>query len=350
MTDKKRGVFSAEEIAVFCEQLSLILSAGIPLCDGIEALESDYAGTNGALAFRAMVEEIKMSGSLASALEAADVFPVYLCGMVRIGEESGRLDTVVAGLAAHYQQEAQIRRTAVSTVRYPMTLMAVMALVVTVLIFQVMPIFEQAFGSLSGGISAASASMMNVGRAAGMTVFAVMLAVLFTGVILWGLLRDGKRPQLRAKLLVLVPALGRIQRMMNAQRLASVLSMLLGSGFPLEQALELLPDVYEGENEKQMMRTAGEKVLNGQAIGDVIEETGWFDPLQLRMIRVGFSAGQADAALEKTAQLLATQVDDAMGRIIALIEPALVIVLSALIGAILLSVMMPLASVLSAMA
>ena len=98
------------------------------------------------------------------------------------------------------------------------------------------------------------------------------------------------------------------------------------------------------------MRKAAQQVLEGMPVSAVIEETGLFDPLHLRMIRVGFAYGQADEALGRVSGLLTQEIDSAMGRMIALIEPALVVVLSAMIGAILLSVMMPLAGVLSAMA
>jgi len=349
MAGKKGYRFSAEEISVFCEQISLILGSNIPLYEGLEALEGDYAGTPGESAFCAMNDEMKRSGSLAAAADAAGAFPAYLTGMVRVGEEAGQLDAVMSGLAGHYRQQAQIRASAASAVRYPLTLMAVMALVITVLVFQVIPIFDQAFRSLTGGMSGASASMLRVGQIAGVTVFALLLVLIAAAVALYLLLRDGKHPQLRARLIAMAPPLRKIERMMTAQTFASVLSMLLGGGFPLEQALELMPEVYEDDCQKQLMRNTAAGVLSGKPISSAIEETGLFDALYLRMIRVGFTSGQADAALGKVAHLQAQAIDEAMGRVIALIEPALVVVLSAMIGAILLSVMMPLAGVLSAM-
>jgi len=147
-----RRVWDAEEISVFCEQISLILSSNISLYEGVEALQSGYAGTGGQEALRAMDEEMKGSGSFAAAVSASGVFPAYMTGMVRVGEESGELEAVMQGLAAYYHQEAQLRAGAASAVRYPLTLMGVMALVIAVLVFQVIPIFEQAFRSLSGGI------------------------------------------------------------------------------------------------------------------------------------------------------------------------------------------------------
>jgi len=350
MAGREKGGLSAEEIAVFCEQISLMLGSDIPLSEGIEALSEDWRGTRSAKALDAMNEQMQMSGSLAASVEAAGVFPEYMVGMVRVGEEAGQLDRVMRGLADHYAREAQVRRDTSSAVRYPLTLIAVMALVVLVLVLRVLPIFEQALLSLAGDLPGYSSSMMRMGQAAGIAVFAVMVVLLAGALAIWLLTRGGRRPGLRRKLLHMIPALDRLQRLMTAQRFSSVLSMLLSGGFPLEQALELMPSVFEGEQERTVTRAVCDKVLDGQTVYDAVAAAGIYDTLHLRMIKMGFTTGQADAAFEKVAQLESSEIEEATGRLIALIEPLLVVVLSVMIGAILLAVMMPLASVLSAIA
>lgn len=349
MAEKKKLGFDAEEVAIFCEQISLILSSDIPLYEGMEALAGDRQGVCDEAAYAAMCREMEESGSLAAAVERAGVFPVYMVGMVRVGEEAGQLDRVMPALAAHYMREAQIKRTASSAMRYPLTLIAIMSLVIAVLVIRVLPIFSQAFASLAGGMSGTAATLMQVGQHAGIALLIVLL--IFFVIVLASVLRmrSGKGEALRARLTALIPAVSRLDRKMTAQKFASVMSMLLSSGFPLEQALELIPSVYGDEANKKRISDASKKLLDGESILTVVEQMQLFDALYLRMIRVGFASGQADAAFEKTAQLLAEEIDDSIGRLISLIEPVLVVVLSALIGAILLSVMMPLAGVLSAM-
>lgn len=349
MLKGNQSAFRAEEISVFCEQISLILSADIPLYEGMETLESDYAGTPGDSAYRVMYDTVKENGSLAAAVEAAGVFPAYMVGMVRVGEEAGRLEEVMRNLAGHYMRESQIHTGAVSAVRYPLTLICVMLLVIAVLVFQVMPVFEKAFRSLSGGMSSAASAMMRVGQAAGLTVFSVMLVLLGVCAVLALLIGLGKKPQLKAWVMGSVKPLKQLNRLVAAQKLASSMAMLLGSGFPMEQALELLEKVYTDEDNKARMREMTNRVLDGETIVAAIAGTGLLDPLHLRMIRVGFASGRADDALGKVAGLLTQEIDERMARLISLIEPVLVVVLSAMIGAMMLSVMMPLAGVLSAM-
>lgn len=350
MAKKEKSGLTAEEISVFCEQISLMLGSDIPLIEGIEALCEDYRGTRGAKALEVMRDEMHESGSLACAVAKAGVFPEYMTGMVRVGEDAGQLDRVMQGLAAYYLREAQLRRTAANAVRYPLTLIAVMALVVLVLVLRVLPIFDQALRSLGGDLPGYSLSMMRVGQAAGVGVFVVMVLILVCALVIYGLTRNGRHPELRRRLLMRIPALGRLQRLRTAQRFSAVLSMLLASGFPLEQALELIPSVFEGEDERTLMQKVCDRVLDGATVYDAVAETHLFDTLHLRMLRVGFTSGQADTAFAKVAQLEAEEIEEATGRLISLIEPLLVVVLSVMIGAILLAVMMPLAGVLSAMA
>ena len=205
MHKRNRPAFAVEEISVFCEQISLILSANIPLYEGLETLESDYQGTSGEAALRTMNARMQEDGSLASAIEAAGVFPQYMTGMVRVGEEAGRLDTVMHSLARHYMREAQIRTGVVSAIRYPLTLMGVMMLVIAVLVLQVMPVFEKAFTSLSGGLNGTSAAMMRVGQMAGLIVLGVMLILLSACVVAALLIRSGKYPQMKEKFLGIKP-------------------------------------------------------------------------------------------------------------------------------------------------
>ena len=348
MHKRNKLAFTAEEISIFCEQVSLILSANIPLYEGMETLESDYKGSSCEAAFGVMNERMRESGSMAVAVEAAGVFPEYMVGMVRVGEESGQLDVVMRSLAQHYMHEAQIRASAVNAVRYPLTLMSVMLLVIAVLVLQVMPVFEKAFTSLSGGLNGASASMMRVGQMAGIVLLGLMLILLGVCLTAVLLVRSGKYPQVKERLMGVKP-LARLNQLMTAQRFASIMAMLLGSGFPMEKALETMETVYDGETAKTMMRVMAERVIGGETISSAIEATKLFDPLYLRMIRVGFAAGQADEALAKVAKIQAQEIDDVLNRMIALIEPVLVIALSAMIGALMLSVMMPLAGILSAM-
>lgn len=334
----------ARTIAVFCEQVSLILGSNISLEDGVHALaQSEERGG----IFGKIEGLLQESGSFSSAVEACGMFPVYMTGMVRVAEETGEMERVMRGLATHYHREATIRRQIASAIRYPLTLVAIMSLVIVVLVLRVLPVFEQAFRSLGG--TAADVAMMRMGQRAGLAVFSVMTVMMVAAVVLGLLLRGGRNPALRRALCGRIPMLRSLQKKRISQRFASVFSMVLASGFPFEMALDLVPIVFDDEQTRALMRSCGERVIQGEAVPTVIEEAALFEPLDMQMIRAGFASGQADVAFERIASRQTQEIEEILQRMVAWMEPVLVVFLGAMIGAILLAVMMPLAGVLSAM-
>ena len=129
MTDEtKRKTLPPEETALFCEQVAMVLKAGIPLSDGMETLAKSYADSRYGARFLSIQTALEQRGSLSDALEDAHIFPQYLCAMVRIGERAGKLDDVMTALANYYQWEADIRISVKNAILYP-TVLVMMLLV-----------------------------------------------------------------------------------------------------------------------------------------------------------------------------------------------------------------------------
>ena len=129
---------------------------------------------------------------------------------------------------------------------------------------------------------------------------------------------------------------------------ASALSMMLTAGYPVEEAMQLAPSVVTDEKHRRQAEIARQELLSGGSFPQALEKSGLFDPMHEKMIRFGTAAGKLDAVMQKLSGIYMTEADDAIHNVIAMIEPALVAVLSIVIGGILLSVMLPLLSVLSA--
>ena len=135
----------AEELALLCEQISLIIRSGLPLHDGVEALCENYRNTRFSDRFEALNRAVLKTGSLYQGLVDAGIFPTYMAEMAHIGERTGELDSVMSGLSLYYQREAKIRRAVVNAIAYPVILLLIMAVLIAVLIMQVLPIFDGVF-------------------------------------------------------------------------------------------------------------------------------------------------------------------------------------------------------------
>ena len=337
-----------DETALFCEQVAMVLKAGIPLSDGMETLARSYADSRYGARFEQICIALEKRGTLSEALSEAGIFPDYLLAMTRIGERSGKLDEVMTSLANYHQWEAQIKTSVKNAILYPSVLVMMLAVVIAILVISVSPVFQRVFDSLglAAGSAASGAMAIGVGVGKGMLVLVGVFAVVL---VLFGiLLRTNRRESVLALLSRIIPAVRRVNARLSTARYASALSMMLAAGYPVEDAMQLAPTVVTDEKHRRQAELAQKELLAGASFADAAENSRLFDPMHEKMIRFGTAAGKIDSVMEKLSGIYMSEADDAIHNVIAMIEPALVAVLSIVIGGILLSVMLPLLSVLSA--
>ncbi len=344
---KRQYTIAPEETSIFCEQVALILSAGMPMHDGIEALSENYASTRDAATFKAIAGAVNETGSLSQALAVGGIFPKYMVEMTAIGEKTGKLEAVMQALATYYMRESKIRRAVKNAVAYPLILMVMMACVIAILISKVLPIFDQALGGLGLEMGDTGSALMRFGMTTGRVVMVLVgvLVVAVLAVVL--LLRTRQRKQVMDTLCRVFPPIGRLNRRISAARFASVMAMMMGSGFPMEEALKMMPSIITDEAARVQVEGIISKMDEGVSFPDALDGCLLFDPLHTRMIRMGYLAGQVDTVMEKVAGIYEEEVDEGISRLVSIIEPSLVALLSVVIGAILLSVMLPMASIIS---
>lgn len=141
------------------------------------------------------------------------------------------------------------------------------------------------------------------------------------------------------------PPVGRLLDKQAAGRFAEVAAMVLESGYNLEHALTLIPDLISDERNEKRVRKCAEIMEETKDLSIALEKTGLFDPLHRKMIRVGSEAGQMDQVMKKLAGIYDREVEEGIQKLVSWIEPALVGIMTLMIGGILLSVMLPLVSI-----
>ena len=349
MSRKNVNGLSSAELSNFCGQVALILEAGLPLYDGMETLAGADKGSANADIYASASKGVTETGSLYNALKEDDRWPDYLVEMVGIGERSGQLDKVMRGLEEYYAREDRIRSSVVSAVTYPLVLGVMLVVIVLILLWKVLPVFRRVLNSMGVGVTESGSTMMRLGVAVGWIVLAVV-ALLVIGVLtIVILLRTKHRDKVMGALQKAVPSLQRLNRRLSASRVASVLSMMLSGGFPTGEALEMTSKVLNDKEAAQKVQSIRESLEGGSTFAEAVTETGLFDELHNRMITMGSDTGREDQVLGKLASLYEEEVEDDITRLVAIIEPTLVALLSVVIGAVLLAVMLPMAGILSSL-
>lgn len=346
MASKDRGL-TPIELSGFCSEIALMLGAGMPLYAGMEALEKTYEQDAHADLYHKVSETLTQTGSLRDALEETHAFPTLSGGDVRhrrADGPSGRRDAGAFRLLRKREPHPSGRRSAVT---YPLVLSVMMVLILMVLILKVMPVFRRVLGSMGVAMTATGSMMMNVGTVIGWVVLALVLVFALAALICVLLLKSGRREQVLAGLKKAFPPLRRLSMRLASSRAASVLAMMLSSGFPLEQALEMVPLVLPDAEAAGEIAKIREKMGEGVSFSDALTGSAMFDEIHRQMLRMGIAAGREDQVMSKIAQTYEQQVEEGISGLVSVIEPTMVAALSIVIGAVLLSVMMPMAGIIS---
>ena len=293
-----------------------------------------------------MGENLDAGDSLADAM--TDGFPEHTRAMVRIGEETGRLEEALNGLADFYEQRIRTKMQIRSAVSYPAMVLGLMLLVVGVLLVKLLPVFDRVYASLGSRLTGPAAGLLYAGQlleAALPAVFGVMLILAAAAMLL------RFRPACREKL---VSAWQHrygdrgLARKFNNARFARALAMGLASGLPLETCMTLAEKLLqEIPGAAKRCADCAKAMEAGESFGAAMEHAQFLPPSQCRLLQIGHRSGNADRVMERIADTLEEEAQNALEAAISRIEPAMVTVCSVLVGGILLTVMLPLIDILS---
>lgn len=348
-TIRRQKAFSYPELSAFCGQLGLILRSGISSMEGIAILLEDSTRPEEQAMLRQLQDSLSRSGSLSAALRESGLFPDYLLAMTEIGEETGTLDEVLEALSLHYEREESVSRNVRSALTYPLIMSAMMAAVIVILLVKVMPIFQQVFRQLGTEMTGFSAMLMSVGTALNRyaAVFLFLLLLVIGGIFIGTRTRRGRRFFRKAGLCF--PGIRAMEREVSVCRFAGGMAIALRSGMTQEQSLDLTLPLIEDADLRGRLEACRASLREGGDLSAAMHREAVFTGVQARMASIGARTGDLDRVMERIADLCQEELDERMNRTLAVLEPTLVIFLSLFVGAILLSVMLPLMGILSSL-
>ena len=339
-----KHLISNDDIASLCLELSLLLHAGVSTGDALSLLaeEGDRGGV-----LKAMAEQVDSGETLSAALRESGAFPTYVCGLVEVGERTGRTEEALSALSRYYEDRVRLARRVRSALLYPAVMLALMLVVIGVLLVKVLPIFDDVYASLGGRLTGVAAGLLTLGRwlEGAMPVLFAVLVVVAAAVLLFTLAQP-----LRQRVLSLWQRSrgdSGVSRKLNNARLAQAMAMGMASGLPVDEAVALSASLMEG-GAKARCQSCRQKLEEGGSLGQALKDSGLLPPRQSRLLELGQRSGAGDASMEKIARDLSEEGEAALDAAVSRVEPALVLLCSVLVGLILLSVMLPLMHIMSA--
>ncbi|MBC5732809.1 type II secretion system F family protein [Lawsonibacter hominis] len=340
----RRETLDDDTLSLFCSQLSLMLQAGIGVEEGAALLAGDADEPGQRTLLAGLRAGLDRGEPLSQALEATGGFPDYLLRMVEIGQASGRLDQVLAALGRYYARQADTRRALRRAVAYPAVMAVLIAVIFLVLVARVLPVFQQVFVQLGVELSPVAAALLRFGSAGqAVTAAAAVVLALCALLLVWLL-----RAQTGAAALSGLFARTRAARALGRSWFASAMAMMLSSGVPLDEAMERTAGLLAGSPLAAPLADCRARMEQGEPFRKAVEQAGVLSGLSAGLLSAGERAGRTDQAMEELSQRCRQEADQALEQLLGRFEYALVAALCAAVALVLLSVMLPLLGVLSA--
>ena len=341
-------VYSFQELSAFCLQVSILLKAGVPLDEGLAIMAEDAGSKEEIELLLFLSEEIELGEPCFAAMEKTDAFPPYVVRMAKLGQQTGTLDQMMENLSVYYEKEYLMKRNLKNALTYPLIMVVMLLVVLFVLFTKVMPIFENVYEQLGASLSAVSHTAINLGGIfSGAALVAVaVLIVAVTVIYVFSLF--GKKLDIVERGIDWVKRRSKIAHAVANRRFTAVLALTLHSGMDLEKGMELAVELVDNSRVAERIEACQTCLEAGESYYDAMKSTSLFSGFHIQMIKVGNRSGRLDQVMDTISNDYEQQADLSIANMISRFEPTIVAVLAVSVGLILLSVMLPLVGILSA--
>ncbi|MBS3823410.1 MAG: type II secretion system F family protein [Wenzhouxiangellaceae bacterium] len=333
------------ERALILRQMAALLRAGLPL-EEVLSLSADQTGSRRVARPLAAIRARVLEGqSLSEAMaEQPALFPPMYTRSVAAAEQAGQLDSVIGRLARHAERRMALSRSIWVALVYPLLLALISLGVVWGLLGFVVPRVVSVFEYSSQELPWLTRSLLQVSSLVseyGLILLAVLLAAGVGGTMLFRL--PGPRMWLDTTLLAL-PLAGRLVRAQAAALFARTLAILVSSSVPAVEALKAASEVISNRKVRADLEAAAARVREGASISAAMQPIGWLPPLTRRLIHGGEQAGELGDMLEHAAELQESDLQDTGQVLLAVLQPALILLVGMVVLYIVLAILLPIMS------
>lgn len=337
-----RKSVSEKDLATFTRQFAVVLEAGLPMIKSLELLAEQQKN----LYFKKVLHEIKIKVETGSSLSDAmteypKVFDNLYVQMVKSGEASGNLDTVLKRLAVHLERIASLKSKIKHAMIYPSVIILVTIAVISIIMLFVIPKFAEIYEEAGHALPLPTQILINISRNFGWILLALILICIGLFILIRYYRSTEKGRYHIDKLILHLPLLGSLFQKAATSRIARTLASLIGGGVPLLQALTVAGETSGNRVFEKAMEEIKINVSAGQSIAEPMFYTGVFPYLLVEMVRVGELTGKLEDMLNRVADFFEEEVDKMVNTLSTLIEPFLVIILGVVVGGILVSLYLP---------
>jgi len=337
------GRVSRQDLINFCFHLEQLATAGVPIMEGLVDLRDSVENPRFREVVSGLIEAIQGGHNLSQALaDYPSVFSKVFVSLVRSGEQTGKLADVLKALAESLKWEDELAAQTKKMMMYPAFVGSIVLVVTFFLMIYLVPQMTGFIRNMGQEIPLQTVILMAV------SAFFVdyWWAIAALPFVIWGGLKFGiaTNPTIAYAVdnyKISMPLLGPILRKIILSRFASSFALMYGSGITVLDAIRSCEEIVGNLPIERALRRAGQQIAEGKNLTAAFQDLGVFPPLVIRMLRIGEGTGKLDTALLNVSYFYNREVREQISRVQAMIEPALTLVLGALLGWVMLSVLGP---------
>lgn len=332
-----------KDIAIFTRQLATMMKAGVPLLQAFDIVARGAANPRMGKLLNDIRSDVETGTSLSSAFRKHPLhFDSLYCNLVEAGEAGGILEALLDRLALYQEKTLAIKQKIKSALMYPIAVVVVAFVVLTVIMIWVIPAFEEVFKSFGADLPAPTMFVITLSKFF-VSYWWAIFTLLFGG--LWFFFESWKRSEKMQKsmdrLLLKTPVFGDLVNKSVIARWTRTLSTMFAAGVPLVEALDSVGGASGNAVYAEATEQIQKDVSTGSALTTAMTATGVFPTMVLQMAAIGEESGSLDHMLSKAAEFYEEEVDEMVKGLSSLMEPFIIVILGVLIGGIVISMYLP---------
>jgi type IV pilus assembly protein PilC len=331
-----------KEVAIFSRQFATMVNSGLPILRALSILSEQVSNKELAKTLMLVRNDVEQGASLSAAMaKFPKAFNDLYIAMVKSGETGGMLDDVLLRLADVLEREVHLRQKIKSAMTYPVAVVALVVLIMSAMLLFVVPQFKTIYGQLGGTLPLPTRILLMASDAVKQYWY---LFIAFTVIFTFLFKRYKKTEKGRANLDAIklkIPIFGTLFHKTALSRFSSTAGMLLRSGVPILQALDIVADTVNNKVMSRAVVDVQASVREGESIAKPLARHAVFPPMVVQMLAVGEETGQVDTMLDKVATFYDNEVEAAVDALTSLIEPLLIAIIGGAVGAAVIALYMP---------
>ena len=328
----------------------MLFISGISIFDTINILQEQTCNIKIKNSLKDISLDVQKGTELSDAMRRyIKLYPTFMLNMIKIGEESGRLEEILKSLADYYKRESNIRGKLKSAMAYPVIIFIITSIISVAMIAKVVPIYTNILIGMGAELPFVTKIVISISEVVNKDFFLIIILLLLCIFSIRTYIKTSKGKYKYDSFKLHVPIFSKLYNKALCSRFSRCMSVLISSGITLNGATGLAIDVLDNTYAKAKLKKIEKDIEEGINISKALTSTGFFPRILISMVSVGEETGRLDEMLNKAAEIFETEVSEGIDKVTVMVQPAMILVLSVIVGVIILSIMLPMYSIMDNM-